>query len=84
MVVVVALLMLLVPSEFSSKVVCFFLFVQIVEPHKSTAMLVALISTVVKSLCVLAFVKRGKPIAEKSLSSYNSNNRKERNSNKDV
>ena len=84
MVVVVTLLMLLVPSEISAKIVSFFLFVQIVEPHKSTAMLVILISTVVKSLCVLAFVKRGKPTAEKSLSSYNSNNSKERNSNKDV
>ena len=83
-VVVVTLLMLLVPSEISAKIVSFFLFVQIVEPHKSTAMLVILISTVVKSLCVLAFVKRGKSTAEKSLSSYNSNNSKERNSNKDV
>ena len=64
MVVVVRFLMLLVPSEFSSKVVCFFLFVQIVEPHKSTAMLVILISTVVKSLCVLAVVKRGNPISK--------------------
>ena len=86
-VVVVTLLMLLVPSEISAKIVSFFfvsVLVQIVEPHKSTAMLVILISTVVKSLCVLAFVKRGKPTAEKSLSSYNSNNSKERNSNKDV
>ena len=87
MVVVVRLLMLLVPSEISAKIVrffLFFLFVQIMEPHKSTTMLAVLIATVVKSLCVLAVVKRGKPIAEKPLLSYNSNNSKERNSNKDV
>ena len=73
MVVVVRLLMVLVPSEFSAKVL-FFLFVQIVEPHKSTAMLVILVSTVVKSLCVLAVVKRGKPITKETLSFYNSSN----------
>ena len=63
MVVVVRLLMLLVPSEFSAKVLCF-LFVQIVESHKSTAMAVVVISSPVISLCVLAVVKRGKPIAK--------------------
>ena len=73
MVVVVRLLMVLVPSEFSAKVL-FFLFVQIVEPHKSTAMLVMLVSTVVKSLCVLAVVKRGKPITKETLSFHNSSN----------
>ena len=77
----------LVPSESSAKIVRFFLFVQIVEPHKSTAMLVILVSTVVKSLCVLAVVKRGKPITKETLSFYNSSNSsksKERNSNKNV
>ena len=64
MVVVVRLLMVLVASEFSAKVLCFLFVVQIVEPHKSTAMLAVLIATVVKSLCVLAVVKRGKPIAK--------------------
>ena len=90
MVVNVRLLMVLVASEVSAKVLCF-LFVQIVEPHKSTAMVVVIISAVVViisaaviSLCVLAVVKRGKPIAKKPWSSCNSNNRKEKNSNKDV
>ena len=63
MVVVFRLLMVLVASEFSAKVLCF-LFVQIVEPYKSTAMVVVIISAAVKSLCVLAVVKRGKPIAK--------------------
>ena len=79
-VVVVTLLMLLVPSEISAKIVSFFfvsVLVQIVEPHKSTAMLVTLISTVVKSLCVLAVVKRGKPITKESSSSWNGNKSKE-------
>ena len=64
MVVVVRLLMVLVASEFSAKVLCCLFVVQIVEPHKSTAMVVVIISSPVKSLCVLAVVKRGKPIAK--------------------
>ena len=67
MVVVVTLLMLLVPSEISAKIVSFFfvsVLVQIVESHKSTAMAVVVISSPAKSLCVLAVVKRGKPIAK--------------------
>ena len=67
MVVVVTLLMLLVPSEISAKIVSFFfvsVLVQIVESHKSTAMAVVVISSPVISLCVLAVVKRGKPIAK--------------------